>query len=311
MRIVFMGTPEFAVASLRAIHASEHEVVGVVTAVDKPAGRGKKLRGSAVKAFALDHGLPLLQPEKLRNPEFLENLSNLKADLFVVVAFRMLPEVVWDMPLLGTINLHGSLLPNYRGAAPIHWAVINGETETGVSTFFIDKQIDTGRVIQRASLPIGPDESTGSVHDRMMDFGAEVLLETVNSIASGSAESIPQEELMKDAGDLRHAPKITKADAAISWDQPCRQVHNLIRGMSPFPGAWSRLNGAVLKIFKAAPEQVIDLPAGQVQISDGHLLVGCGDGSIELLEVQLEGKKRMSVEDFLRGNTVPEGSALT
>lgn len=310
MRIVFMGTPEFAVASLRKIHESDHDVVGVITATDKPAGRGKKLRASAVKQYALEHQIPVLQPEKLRNPEFLEALKALNADLFVVVAFRMLPEVVWDMPLLGTINLHGSLLPQYRGAAPIHWAVINGEKETGVSTFFIDKEIDTGRVIQRASLEIGPNESTGSVHDRMMVFGADVLLDTINLIANGKAESITQEELVRNLGELRHAPKISKADAEINWNQTAAEVHNRIRGMSPFPGAWTMLNGSVLKMFKAIPQPVMDLPAGEIRVQNDHLVVGCGDGCIELQEVQLQGKRRMSVDDFLRGNTIETGTML-
>lgn len=310
MRIVFMGTPEFAVPSLEKLHRSEHDVVAVITAPDRPAGRGKKVQTSPVGQWSKEHGIPLLQPLKLKATDFLEELRSFQADLQVVVAFRMLPEVVWGMPPQGTINLHGSLLPNYRGAAPIHWAVINGEQETGVTTFFLDREIDTGRVIQRATMPIASDDTTGDVHDRMMHFGAGVLLETVESIAQGTAVAVEQADLQQPDHPIRHAPKIQKSDARIDWTRPAEEVRNFIRGMNPFPGAWTKVSGKVLKVHRA---EVIEgnLRPGEVS-SDGasFLAVGTGSTPLQLNRIQLEGKRPMDTEELLRGTDTSGWSQL-
>jgi methionyl-tRNA formyltransferase len=328
LRVIFMGTPEFAVASLDALVKAGCNIVGVVTAPDKPAGRGMKLTESAVKKYAVEKGLKLLQPEKLKDPEFQENLKSLKADLQIVVAFRMLPEVVWNMPHMGTINLHGSLLPQYRGAAPINWAVINGEKETGVTTFKLKHEIDTGDILLQESIPIGENETAGEVHDKMKEIGAKVLVKTVKGIADGSLKETPQSdgpqsdgpqsdgprltetsETLSD-GDrqtgrqtLKHAPKIHTENCRINWSQPVEQVFNLVRGLSPYPAAYIILNEKMLKIYKAKKE--IGFPAGTEgdYETDGKsfLKFACADGYLHLLEVQLEGKKRMSIEEFLRG----------
>jgi methionyl-tRNA formyltransferase len=302
LRIVFMGTPEFAVGSLAALVDAGCQIVGVVTAPDKPAGRGMKLTESAVKKYAVEKGLHILQPEKLKNPEFIAALQALHADLQVVVAFRMLPEMVWDMPPMGTINLHGSLLPQYRGAAPIHWAVINGEKETGVTTFKLQHAIDTGDILLQKSFPIGPDETTGEVHDRMKDIGAAVLVETVKGIAENSLQEKKQSVLANDL-DLKHAPKLFTENCQISWQQPVDTIHNFIRGLSPFPGALSKLDDKILKIYRSKTEISNHSFTPGTVFSDGKtfLKIAALGGYIQLFDLQLEGKKRMLVEDFLRG----------
>ena len=310
MRIVFMGTPDFAVASLEALVASSHEVVGVITAPDRPAGRGHKLRASAVKESALKHDLPLMQPPKLKNPEFLEDLRGWNADLFVVVAFRMLPEVVWDMPPQGTINLHGSLLPDYRGAAPIHWAVINGDTQTGATTFQLAHEIDTGGIIDQLTLDIGPNDTTGDVHDRMMVEGAKLLVQTVDKIAAGQANPIPQSEWPHARDTFRHAPKIWKNDARIDWSTSAQHVHNKVRGMNPFPGAWTELDGQVVKVHETRPDDTQKLPPGTVRIQGDRMWVGCGDHAVEINMLQLQGKRRMATDVFLKGTQLDSGATF-
>ena len=302
LRIVFMGTPEFAVASLDALVKAGCNIAGVVTAPDKPAGRGMKLTESAVKKYAVENGLKVLQPEKLKNPEFLAALKSLNADLQIVVAFRMLPEIVWNMPPLGTINVHGSLLPQYRGAAPINWAVINGEKETGVTTFKLKHEIDTGDILLQESLPIGEDETAGEVHDRMKGIGAKVLVETVKGLAENRIAEQPQ-TLNLQPSTLHHAPKIHTDTCIIHWDRPVESVHNLIRGLSPYPGAFTTLNEKILKVFRSKKEITYPKSTEGDYETDGrtYLKFACADGYLHLLEVQLEGKKRMSIDDFLKG----------
>ncbi len=302
MRIIFMGTPEFAVASLDALVKAGYDIIAVVTAPDKPAGRGLKMHESAVKQYAVAHGLPLLQPIKLKDPDFIQALQELKADLQIVVAFRMLPEVVWNMPPMGTINLHGSLLPQYRGAAPINWAVINGEKETGVTTFKLKHEIDTGNILLQRSFPIGENETAGEVHDRMKLIGADLLVETVNGFKNNTLKEKPQ-DIFSENLLLKHAPKIFTETCVIQWDRSTIDIHNLIRGLSPFPGALTKLDGKVLKIYKSATElQQHQHPAGAV-LTDGKsfLKFATADGYILVLDLQLEGKKRMLINDFLRG----------
>jgi methionyl-tRNA formyltransferase len=296
-----MGTPDFAVASLTALQSSSHQLVGVVTAPDRPAGRGRQPRASAVKDYAVAHGLRILQPTNLKSPEFVEELGALDADLFVVVAFRMLPEVVWQMPLEGTINLHGSLLPQYRGAAPINWAIINGEAVTGVTTFFIEKEIDTGKIIAQKELSIGANETAGELHDRMMDLGARVLAETVDKIAEGSVEPLPQSALSGDSKTWKLAPKIFPDDCVVDWSQGALAIHNKIRGLSPYPGARTTLAGKSLKVFSGLLSQHSQLQPGQFRVIDGQLFAGTGVADYAILELQLEGKKRMTAEEFLNG----------
>jgi methionyl-tRNA formyltransferase len=304
-----MGTPEFAVASLEAIVEAGLPVVGVITAPDKPAGRGMKLTESAVKKYAREKGLYILQPEKLKNEEFLGQLRALQADLQIVVAFRMLPEVVWTMPPMGTVNLHGSLLPQYRGAAPINWAVINGEKETGVTTFQLQHDIDTGSILLQDRFPIADTDTAGDVHDRMKVIGARLLVKTIEGLAAGNLKSVPQENPM----GLKHAPKIFTETGKIDWNKPAEEIYNLIRGLSPFPTAYTELEGKVLKIYRA--ERVVHALAPDaapgVYDSDGrtYLRFAASDGYIRVTELQLEGKKRMPVGDFLRGyrfNNLPE-----
>jgi methionyl-tRNA formyltransferase len=313
MRIVFMGTPDFAVASLDALVKAGYTIAAVVTAPDKPSGRGQKINESAVKQYALAKKLPVLQPEKLRDQEFIKTLQSLNIDLQVVVAFRMLPEIVLNIPARGTINLHGSLLPQYRGAAPINWAVINGEQITGVTTFFISKEIDTGNILFSKSIEIGEEDTAGDVHDRLMEVGAELVVETVAAIENGTYEEIPQETLVDSTQDsdlkdqtsdiLKPAPKIFKDDCQIDWNQPVQLVYNKIRGLSPYPTAFTTFQDKILKIFKT--EKQDKEPAIQCGgfLSDGktYLKFACRDGFICLLDVQLEGKKRMGIEEFLRG----------
>ena len=301
-----MGTPEFAVASLDALVKAGKTIVGVVTAPDKPSGRGLRLNESAVKKYAVQHGLPVLQPEKLKDPAFLDQLKSLNADLQIVVAFRMLPEVVWNMPRLGTVNLHGSLLPQYRGAAPINRAIMNGEKETGVTTFKLKHEIDTGDVLLREIIPIGEEESAGELHDKMKKIGAKLLVKTVDGLASGSLIEIPQmnhEGSPENNPVLHHAPKIFSNDTEINWNKPIEQVHNLIRGLSPVPGAYTYLQGRVLKIFKAKKDNATpNIPPGAHSTDKKtYLKFAAIDGYIHVTDVQLEGKKRMPVEDFLRG----------
>jgi methionyl-tRNA formyltransferase len=298
-RIVFMGTPEFAVASLDAILRAGYNVVAVITAPDKPAGRGMQLSESAVKKYALEKNLTILQPEKLKNPAFLDELRAFAADLQIVVAFRMLPEVVWNMPPMGTVNLHGSLLPQYRGAAPINWAVINGETETGVTTFKLQHNIDTGNILLQEKFAIGPDETAGELHDRMKEIGARLLVRTIAGLAAGTLTAIPQEN----PPNLRHAPKIFTETSRIDWSLTTANIYNLIRGLAPFPAAFTELDGKLLKIFRASKDPTPPtLPPGQPDTDNRtYLRFATSDGYIRLTELQLEGKKRMNVRDFLRG----------
>jgi methionyl-tRNA formyltransferase len=303
LKIVFMGTPEFAVASLDALVRSGATIVGVVTAPDKPAGRGMKLQESAVKKYAVEKGLRVLQPEKLRNPQFLEELKSLAADLQVVVAFRMLPEAVWNMPPMGTINVHGSLLPHYRGAAPINWAIINGEPETGVTTFKLKHEIDTGDILLQERIPIGENETAGELHDRMKEVGAGLLVRTAKGLAEGSLQEVPQADIIANEEVVKHAPKIFTDTCRIDWSQPVDQIHNLIRGLSPYPAAFTQLQGKGLKVFRSEKEITppAHAPGELVTDSKHYLKIAAANGYIHLKEVQLEGKKRMAIEDFLRG----------
>jgi methionyl-tRNA formyltransferase len=303
MKVVFMGTPEFAVASLDAIN-KVHEVVGVVTVADKKAGRGKKIRYSAVKDFAIENNLTLLQPEKLKNEEFVNVLKELNADLFVVVAFRMLPEVIWNIPSKGTINLHGSLLPDYRGAAPLNWAIINGDTTTGATTFFIEKEIDTGNIIDQVEIEITENMNVGELHDSLMFKGADLLVQTINKIGQGKAIVTPQAELITDR--IKEAPKIFKDTCQIDWNKSNQEVHNHIRGLSPYPAAWTSLLDSKgievgLKLFKTIKTEN-NLPFGAIKTDGkGILEIGCSSGSLQVLELQLAGKKRMDIKSFLNG----------
>ncbi|MDF2385174.1 methionyl-tRNA formyltransferase [Nostoc ellipsosporum NOK] len=301
LRIVFMGTPEFAVASLDALVQAGCHIVAVITAPDKPAGRGMKMQGSAVKQYAVEKDIPVLQPERLKNPIFLEELRKLDADLQIVVAFRMLPELVWNMPPLGTVNLHGSLLPQYRGAAPINWAVINGESVTGVTTFRLQHQIDTGNILLQESFPIGENETAGEVHDRMKEIGAQLLVKTVKGLADGTVHEQPQ--LLEEGVTLCHAPKIFTETARIDFNQSAATVHNLIRGLSPFPGAFTTLDDKTLKIYRSGKQLEKPSHAPGTYDTDGrtYLRFACNDGYVQVKELQLEGKKRIAVEEFLRG----------
>lgn len=309
-KIVFMGTPGFAVPSLDALSQSEIEVAAVVTVADKPAGRGQKLSRSPVKAYALDRGIPILQPVKLRDEAFINQLKEINADLFVVVAFRMLPDVVWNMPPQGSVNLHGSLLPNYRGAAPIHHAVMNGERETGCTTFFLTHEIDTGAMIDQRTLPISNTDTTGDVHDRMMFIGAELLLETVRNIAAGQVNTVKQVDIVANA-PLKTAPKLSKEMARINWHHSAEHVNNHIRGLSPFPGAWTEVNGSSVRIFKGHPVTDLLQPFGDTEApgtihqTGKRLAVACGDRQYyEVLELQMPGKKRIETASFVAGNSL-------
>nr|WP_294991958.1 methionyl-tRNA formyltransferase [uncultured Sediminibacterium sp.] len=305
MRIIFMGTPDFAVASLDALVRAGFNIVAVVTAPDKPAGRGLQLQQSAVKQYAVAQNLNVLQPEKLKNPDFIAQLQELKADLQIVVAFRMLPEIVWNMPPLGTINLHGSLLPQYRGAAPINWAVINGEKETGVTTFKLKHEIDTGNILLQDRFSIGPDETAGEVHDRMKIIGANLLVKTIQQLEQGSLKEQAQDEIIGTAS-IKHAPKIFTDTCKIDWHKSVTEIHNLIRGLSPYPGAITSLDGKVLKIFgsKKIADPVQDIPGTMQTDGKTYLRFSCADGYIDVLNLQLEGKKRMTTSEFLRGYRV-------
>ena len=309
LRIVYMGTPDFAVASLRALVEGGYNVVGVITMPDKPMGRhGSVLQASAVKQYALSVGLPVLQPEKLKAEEFLNALRAWQADLQIVVAFRMLPEVVWNMPRLGTFNLHASLLPQYRGAAPINWAIINGEQETGVTTFFLTHEIDTGKIILQRHLPIAETDDVGKVHDELMTLGAGLVTETVDLILAGKAEAIPQDQFMRDAEELRPAPKIFKDTCRIDWHLPLKRIYDFVRGLSPYPAAWTELvdidgKRQVLKVYETEMRPAVHTDAAGTLRTDGktYLEVAVEGGYLRLLSLQLAGKKRMPVSAFLNG----------
>lgn len=309
LRIVYMGTPDFAVESLRALVEGGYQVVGVVTMPDKPVGRhGSVLQASPVKQYAQSVGLPVLQPEKLKDEAFLTELRALHADLQIVVAFRMLPEIVWAMPRLGTFNLHASLLPQYRGAAPINWAVINGETETGVTTFFLTHEIDTGRIIRQKHLPIADTDDVGKVHDALMYLGAGLVTETVDLILADHFEAVPQEAFYKEQSELRSAPKIFKDTCRIDWNQPVKKAYDFIRGLSPYPAAWTDLVAAdgsrqILKIYQAEKRIVAhSLSAGTICTDQkSYLEIALPDGYLRLLSLQLAGKKRVNAKDFLNG----------
>ncbi|MCF2442828.1 methionyl-tRNA formyltransferase [Dyadobacter sp. CY345] len=299
LRIIFMGTPEFAVPSLRSLVESNSNVIAVITVPDKPAGRGQKQMSSPVKIYAEEQGIPVLQPEKLKNPEFIAQLKALNADLQVVVAFRMLPEIVWSMPKYGTFNLHGSLLPQYRGAAPINWAVINGETESGVTTFFIEKEIDTGKIIFQEKDPISPEDDAGSVYERLMELGGKLVLKTVQAIEEGNYPQEAQDE----SKEIKLAPKIFRETCEIDWTQPAEKIHNFVRGLSPYPAAWTTLNGLSCKIFKTSitDDSEAGNPGEFRTDNKTFLQFRAGDFWIAVEVLQLEGKKKMAVGDFLRG----------
>ncbi|EJW95695.1 methionyl-tRNA formyltransferase [gut metagenome] len=307
LRIVYMGTPDFAVESLRRLVEGGYNVVGVITMPDKPIGRHQtELSASPVKKYAVEKGIKVLQPEKLKDETFIEELRSLEADLQIVVAFRMLPEVVWNMPRLGTFNLHAALLPQYRGAAPINWAIINGDTETGITTFFLDHDIDTGSVIQRVPVPILDTDNAEDVHDKLMMLGADLVIETVDNILNDNVHPIPQSEIHTDE-PLRHAPKIFKETCRIDWNKGVKRCYDFIRGLSPYPAAWTELqsNGQkkVLKIYATEKEFCPTTEALGTVVCDGKkvLKVALTDGYLHLKEIQLAGKKRMKTEDFLRG----------
>lgn len=302
MRIIFMGTPDFAVPSLDILVQNDYDVVAVVTAPDKPGGR-QGIQQSAVKKYAESQGLLVLQPERLKNPEFLDALRALKADLQVVVAFRMLPEAVWNMPPMGTMNLHGSLLPKYRGAAPINWVIIRGETETGVTTFLLQHEIDTGDLLFQTPIPIEADDTAGELHDRMMQVGADLVLKSVQALEKGIAQPIPQADTA-----ATHAPKIFAETCAINFRQPAQQVHDFVRGLSPYPGAWTHWNGKMVKIIRTSLTDLpsdVPLEVGEWQAYGKHqVLIGTLDGPIAVLALQVEGKRRMNAVDFLNGHRV-------
>lgn len=307
LRIVFMGTPDFAVESLKALVENNYNIVGVITAPDKPAGRGYKLQPSAVKEYALSKGLHILQPENLKNEVFLNELKQLEADIQVVVAFRMLPETVWNMPPKGTFNLHASLLPQYRGAAPINWAIINGEKETGVTTFFLKHEIDTGEIIFQEKIVIEDNDNAETIYDKLMILGSQLVLKTIDAVINGDIQSQPQSFFIKNENDLKLAPKIFKETGEINWNKPAREIHNLVRGLSPYPAAWTEfeVNGEKLnfKIFetKINNEKHQQSPGEIITDNKTTLQVAAQDGFIEILDIQLSGKKRMKIKDFLNG----------
>lgn len=304
LKIVFFGTPEFAVTSLDALISNGYDVAAVVTAPDKPAGRGKQMHMSDVKRYAVEHSLPVLQPEKLRDPDFIASLQAINADLFIVIAFRMMPEIVWSMPRLGTFNLHASLLPLYRGAAPINHAIINGDSETGVTTFFLSHEIDTGDIIAQRHVEIGPDENVGHLYDRLMKIGAEEVLSTVDNIEKGTLQTYPQPE-----GEFTPAPKIFKDTCEISWNRPANEIHNFVRGLSPYPAAWCKMTDKdgktqTVKIFATSTKDIpteISLAPAEALIYKKHLYVGTATVPIEILEIQPAGKRPMAANAFILG----------
>ena len=313
LRIVFFGTPEFAVESLSRLVDEGYNIVGVVTATDKPGRRGHTLIQSEVKQYALSHGLRLLQPERLKDEAFVEELRSLSADLQIIIAFRMLPEVVWSMPRLGTFNLHASLLPRYRGAAPINWAIINGDTETGVTTFFLQHEIDTGDIIDQRRIAIGPDDNIGQVYDRLMRLGADMVIDTVEHILAGTVKTIPQDQLIAAGEAATPAPKIFADTCRIDWTRPVRELHNLVRGLSPVPAAWTTLETGgepqKVKVFATQPQTADWLPGteqyhqpGAVMIHNKQLFVAGGDGYLRIDELQLAGHRRMTAQEFMIGH---------
>ena len=307
-RIVYMGTPEFAVTILDGLIKNEYNVVAVITAPDKPAGRGQKLSESDVKKYAIEHELNVLQPTNLKDEEFIQQLQSLKADLFVVVAFRMLPEIVWAMPPKGTINLHASILPNYRGAAPINWAIINGEQQTGVTTFFIEKEIDTGKIIDRAYVDIDKNENVRELHDRLMYLGAKVACKTIDKIRIGDIQGIPQLDLIE--GELKSAPKIFKATCQIDWSKSVQEIHDFCRGLSPYPAAWtivkneSKNEEKSFKIFRTEISNLRVTDSKKLVATKDGILFPCGDFYLCVTELQPEGKRRMNFKELLAGNPV-------
>jgi methionyl-tRNA formyltransferase len=301
-KIVFFGTPGFAVASLDALVSAGFHIAAVVTAPDKPSGRGLQMHTTAVKDYALEHNIPVLQPEKLRDPAFIDALQQINADVHVVVAFRMLPEIVWNMPPLGTINVHGSLLPQYRGAAPINWAIINGEKETGVTTFKLKHEIDTGNLLLSASTPISENDTAGTVHDRLMQLGGEVLVATIKGLFEGTIEEKPQPE---NSGALKHAPKIFKEDMRIDWTKDRQSIRNFVRGLAPYPTAFCTLHDKNLKVFSVSLVELDKNAAVGTILAEGNQLIVCAaDGWLSIDDLQLEGKKRMDAASFLRGYKV-------
>lgn len=310
MRIIFLGTPEFAAYSLKQLHEAGKEVIAVITAPDRKAGRGQQIHESAVKKFAISAGIDVLQPKNLKDPDFLDSLRSYKADLQIVVAFRMLPEAVWNMPPKGTMNLHASLLPAYRGAAPINWAVINGEKESGITTFFLKHEIDTGAILKRKKVELDARETAGSLHDKLMKKGAELILESISTIEKGNYVLKEQSQFMESGQqveDLPKAPKIYREDCKINWNQAAEQVDRLIRGLSPYPAAWSSMkkrDGRTfnLKIYFSTPSNIkVNAAAGSIERRDDRIYVACKDNLLEIEELQLEGKKRMKVINFLNG----------
>ena len=320
LKIVFFGTPDFAVESLSRLVDGGYNVVAVVTMPDKPAGRGRQLQESDVKRYALAHDLPVLQPVSLKDEAFIEQLRSFNAQLFIVIAFRMLPEAVWQMPPLGTFNLHASLLPRYRGAAPINWAVVTGDTETGVTTFFLKHEIDTGDIIQQRSCPIGRHDNVEVVYDRLMNMGADMVLETVDAIIAGTVKPIPQDQLLTTGQQATPAPKIFKDTCRIDWSRPAEALYNHIRGLSPYPAAWTTLaedegkEPTTLKVYATGePEPFTDgeTPApGTIRADRKTIRVACGDGWLEILSLQQSGKKRMDTDAFLRGFTITNHRCL-
>lgn len=315
LKIVFMGTPDFAVASLRILIENDYNVVGVITMPDKPSGRGHKIQYSAVKQYALEENLTILQPEKLKDEIFINDLKALNADLQIVVAFRMLPEVIWNMPRLGTFNLHASLLPQYRGAAPINWAIINGEKETGATTFFLTHEIDTGKIIAQEHIPIGESDNVGKIHDELMNMGAKLVQKTVNLLLENKVDAIPQEQFVQNETELKAAPKIFKETCRIDWNQSVEKIYNHIRGLSPYPVAWTELwisdqEFIAAKIYSA--NKVLtetQLPIGSISTDNkSYLHIACNGGAIQVKEIQLPGKKAMRIDELLRGYKFPEGS---
>jgi methionyl-tRNA formyltransferase len=303
LRIIFMGTPDFAVASLDALVNAGCNIVGVITAPDKPAGRGMQLQQSAVKKYALEKDLNILQPEKLKNQIFIDQLKSLHSDVQVVVAFRMLPEVVWNMPPMGTINVHASLLPNYRGAAPINWAIINGDSETGITIFKLQQEIDTGNILMQEKISIGENETAGELHDRLKILGANVLVKTIKSLANGTLTEQTQSEIRNPKSEIKHAPKILTETCKIDWNEKAEDIFNLIRGLSPYPTAFTYIHDKMLKIFFGKKEIIDHHKTNGDFETDGKsfLKFACTDGFIHCTDIQLQGKKRILIEDFLRG----------
>ena len=313
LRIVFMGTPDFAVESLKALFEGGYNIVGVITMPDKPAGRGYKIQFSPVKTYAIEHKLPLLQPEKLKSTDFINDLNALNADLQIVVAFRMLPEVVWNMPRFGTFNLHASLLPQYRGAAPINWVIINGEKETGVTTFFLTHEIDTGRVIFQEKITIADHDDVEIVHNQLMELGAKLVCKTVDKVVNGNVISVEQDQMAIDISELKSAPKIFKETCRINWGKDVKSIYDFIRGLSPYPAAWSEIrteDNSLITIKIYSSEKIFQShnnPIGTICTdSKRHLDVAVSDGYIRILSLQLAGKKRMNIEEFLRGYKLSE-----